>query len=1182
MEKKKDEWEIYHYLGEGLLKKRKCSAAVPLLKKSLDLGSDLPETRYLLSQCQYELNNLKQAELYARKAIQYRGAYTDAWILLGKICHKQAQLNRALVCFQKANEIDPANAEVAYRCGVIYRDQGNAAKALELFSIAVSIDSGLFSAILEKAKLIEKNGSYIEAEALFREVADQNKNNPGARAPLAEFYKRRGDYERACREYEALISEFPKLAGLRTNYALCKLELGEFGEAEFQYAHAFKRDPNDPVTLSNLLMGLHYNPTRSRKEIFDAHLLWDRQFAPEKRPNRPRPLVRSRDKKLRIGLISGGFWSHPVGRMITPALENLPKDQFEIYCYTTNSRVDAITRRIHSASDRWVSVLGYSDDVIAGVIREDKIDIMIELSGHSADNRLRTLVLEPAPVLVKWVGGQFNTTGLESVDFFITDSIETPAGDEPYYTEKLVRMPDGYICYLPSEVAPEVAPLPALKNRYVTFGCFNNPTKVNDRILEKWAEILNCVPDSRLFLKSRQYQTKALQNRITATLQRLGVSTERVQFEGQSPHSELLACYNRVDIALDPWPYSGGLTTCESIWMGVPVITRPGPTFAGRHSATHLNNAGFSEWIADSWDTYVEKAVELASDLETLSQLREKMRPKVAGSPLCNGPRFGRHLAAALREMWSQRIESYENDLDEGEWQSNIDVALLKESGEQQNEHERESSPSTDLKLQETNGIETVKSEMETLISGLRNGNQEEGQNITNGDVRERPGHDPESVTNGTPKLNGTAGAKQHQTLTHLHLVAPDRNGSSYGLHKIRIQNLAAEIRKMGVATSVVSASGPDFINAVTEAGNKNGHAVFSDIMGYDLWVEADLNVNRNLFDLLNVPVFAVLADHPYSEFMWKRMMRCASSTLFLTPCASLSYEFKTIYQKHNPVELVERVPPPALRHGRLRDQEIVPLSERSIDLLIPWGLHKFFQNGNRLEESLETYGEAAVELGVEVFHRALEETDSTLLEIFLSSAESKYGEPYRFRKPVTQANFGWMSVLNLIDWEIRKERRLRMLKSLAGVPNEFRIVVTAKPEVTRAIPEISGKENIEWAGEIPAGELEALYADSKIVLNCNPTYPDMIHGRVRNGLAHGCFLVSDSNLALERVFGREKGVGLLGTEEADIGEYLSEKWDVLQSRAEAGRAIINSEFSLEQYAVNLLNIMERHMNRNS
>lgn len=675
--KKNAPWPAFHFSGIAFVQKGDFATALSFLNEALKQGSDEPETYHAISICYFNMADFEKAEEFANEALKRNPELFKGWLHLGSVYRAQAKLDEALKCFHKANQLDPSSAGVAFRIGQIYDDQGVLDKALKLYDITLKIDKEHVQAYLAKSEILKKQSKYKEAEDTIYEVLSLNPRNIAAKVSLAELYKYKGNYEKAIESYEKLLEQHPKLGAARTNYALCLQELGNYEESEKNYLQAFEDLPSQFESLSNYLMALHYNPNRSKEEIFEAHKLWDQHFAPENRPNRPIPFDASVDKKLRVGFISGGFRAHPVGWMITKALENLPKDAFEIYSYTTHNRYDMVTKRIHAASDKWRSVIGYSDEIIAKIIREDEIDILVELSGHSADTRLKTVVMEPAPVMVKWVGGLFNTTGMESVDYLISDHMETPEGEEEFYTEKLVRMPDDYICFMPPDYSPDVAELPAKKEGVITFGCFNNPTKVNDVTLEKWAEIMNRVPNSRLFLKSKQYDTEALRARITETMATAGISKDRLIFDGLSQHQILLEKYNEVDIALDPWPYSGGLTTCEALWMGVPVITKPGPTFAGRHSATHLYNAGFPEWITNSWDEYIGKVVALASDIQQLSDIRKGLRKKVAASPVCDGARFGAHLSNAFREMWKQRVAGYEQNLPEGAWQDHIEIKAV-------------------------------------------------------------------------------------------------------------------------------------------------------------------------------------------------------------------------------------------------------------------------------------------------------------------------------------------------------------------------------------------------------------------------------------------------------------------------------------------------------------------------
>lgn len=668
-------WLPNHMMGIALSLKGDHEASASYFEKAIKYGSAQPETYHMLSVNYYNLGRFEEAEKQGNEAVKRKGDFLKAWLNLGSVYQSQAKLDKALECYKKANELDPSNAGVAFRIGEIYRDQGDLDQALTLFEITLKIDDSYNRAMLEIADIYKKKGDFAEAQRCLLEKKEKHGDSIASKVSLAELYKEKGDYDQAIEIYEELLEEQPDNGALRINYALCLQELSRFDESENHYRCAIEAMPGRQEPISNYLMGLHYNPNNTKEYIFEEHRRMVSNFTEDQKEARPMPDDIAEDKKLKIGFVSGGFRRHPVGFMIVGGLEQLPGDQFDIYCYTTSNKFDFITRRIHKNIDVWRSVVGYSSKVLSKIIREDEIDILIDLSGHAENTRLQVMAKEPAPVIVKWVGGLFNTTGLECFDFLISDNYESPEGEEPFYTEKLVRMPDDYISYTPPAYAPEVGALPAKENGYITFGCFNNPTKVNEEILGQWAEIMKTTSHSHLYLKSKQYDTASFRDQILRFLDGKGISSERIEFEGHTSHDDHLECYNKVDIALDPWPYSGGLTTCEALFMGVPVITLPGPTFAGRHSTTHLMNAGLEQWVTNSWDEYVKTTVALASDQVAIVEWRNELRKQLLESPVCDGKRFGAHLAVAFREMWKQRVAGYKKST--ADWQDHITVDRL-------------------------------------------------------------------------------------------------------------------------------------------------------------------------------------------------------------------------------------------------------------------------------------------------------------------------------------------------------------------------------------------------------------------------------------------------------------------------------------------------------------------------
>lgn len=365
--------------------------------------------------------------------------------------------------------------------------------------------------------------------------------------------------------------------------------------------------------------------------------------------NRPDPA-----RPLRVGLLSGSLRVHPVGWLTIAAFEALDPREFRLIGLTQRTSRDWMAGRFRAVAAEWHEVGRLGDAALAAESRALGIDIVIDLGGYGDAGRLPALALRAAPVQVKWVGMQSHSTGLAEMDWFLTDRWQTPEGFERFYTERLLRLADGYVCYSPPPYAPEVTGLPANASGTITFGCLNNLAKITPEVIRSWCRILARVGDSRLLLKTHQFDEQPIRDEVTAAFARHGIGRERLILAGASPHREFLAEYNRLDLQLDPFPYSGGLTTCEALWMGVPTVTLPGETFASRHSLSHLSNVGLDDWVARDLADYERLAVAKAQDPGALARLRQGLRARVAASPLCDAPRFGRSLAAALRFAWNE------------------------------------------------------------------------------------------------------------------------------------------------------------------------------------------------------------------------------------------------------------------------------------------------------------------------------------------------------------------------------------------------------------------------------------------------------------------------------------------------------------------------------------------------
>jgi predicted O-linked N-acetylglucosamine transferase (SPINDLY family) len=402
---------------------------------------------------------------------------------------------------------------------------------------------------------------------------------------------------------------------------------------------------------SNLIFHCHYSPTYGPLVLLRLARQWNdrhaRSLAARRKPHRN---DRNPDRRLRVGYVSGDFRVHPVGWFMTPVFAAHDRSAVEIFAYSASAYADDLTCRLRTSAGHWREVAGLSDSDLSAQVRDDRIDILVDLSGHTARHRLLALAEKPAPVQVTAVVP--GTSGVEAIDYFLSDRFETPPGSEAHFSEAVIRLPDGFHCYGPPDYAPDVAPLPAGANDAVTFGCFNNLAKVTASVVALWAKVLAAVPGSQLLLKTKALDDPDAQAWYRELAAAAGIALDRLMLAGGSPHAELLAAYGTIDITLDPFPYSGGLTTLESLWMGVPVVTLSGETFAGRHSTSHLGNIGLPELISATPEEYVAIAAGLADDRDRLVDLRATLRARLAASPICDAKRYTRNLEAAYRQMW--------------------------------------------------------------------------------------------------------------------------------------------------------------------------------------------------------------------------------------------------------------------------------------------------------------------------------------------------------------------------------------------------------------------------------------------------------------------------------------------------------------------------------------------------
>jgi predicted O-linked N-acetylglucosamine transferase (SPINDLY family) len=428
-------------------------------------------------------------------------------------------------------------------------------------------------------------------------------------------------------------------------------------EAQDNYRSALLLKPERAIAYSNLLFTMSYDPTYDAQTIFREHLEFSNRYSgPLSLIQRSHTNDRNPDRRLKIGYVSPDFRKHSVAFFIEPALSFHTREKYETFCYSDMLFPDTVTQRIQNHSDQWRNISGMSDEHVSEMILNDRIDILIDLAGHTGKNRMLMFSRKPAPVQVSWIGYP-GTTGLSVMDYKIVDNYTDPEGmTEQFYTEKLLRMPESFLCYLPFQESPEIKPLPSLTKGSITFGSFNNFSKMSNETLDSWARLLNELSGSHLILKSQALTVKESRDRVIDIFKKENVSEDRIEFMSFVPSYQThLDLYNRIDIALDTFPYNGTTTTCEALWMGVPVVTLAGNSHVSRVGVSLLSNAGIPELIAKDIDEYVSIASGLANDTERLIMLRHNLRQMISRSPLCNAKKFTNNLEHIYRTIWEDR-----------------------------------------------------------------------------------------------------------------------------------------------------------------------------------------------------------------------------------------------------------------------------------------------------------------------------------------------------------------------------------------------------------------------------------------------------------------------------------------------------------------------------------------------
>lgn len=678
--------EARNNLGNTLRDQGRMDEAVTCYREALRLKPGYPEAHYNLGTALQAQGALDEAVASYREALGLNPAYAKALNNLGAALQMQGKPDEAVACYREALRLNPGHADAHYNLGAALQVQGRLDEALASYREALRLKPALPDACYHMGVLFHAHGYPEEAVASYREALRLNPGHAKAHNNLGAVLQIRDNLDEAEAQYREALRLEPgfaeahkNLGGLlqsqgrlseaiacfrqavelkpdyheaRNNLATALDFCGRREEAIEAYRELMRLKPDYASAHSNYLMCIHYSPAYSREALFQEALAWGERHAPPELRMSPPANDPDPERRLRIGYVSADFRTHPVGYFIEAVLGAHDKSQVEVFCYANQRQNDEVTERLRQFADHWEDISALSDDEAANLVRRDGIDILIDLSGHTGHNRLQLFARKPAPVQATWMG-YYATTGVRAMDYIIADRFVLPPEEERFFVEKPVRLPDSYLCFTPPRLNIEVSSLPALAVGYVTFGCFNSIVKITPEVVRLWAGILRAVPNSRLFLKAMALGASSVCDRYQQMFAEHGIHPDRLTFSGGAPRAEMLAAYNQVDIGLDPFPFTGGTTTVEALWMGVPVVSLKGDRFAGHVSESILATAaGLAEWVAESEEAYVAKAVGWAADLARLAELRKTLRQRLVNSPLCDGNGFTRGLEAAYREMW--------------------------------------------------------------------------------------------------------------------------------------------------------------------------------------------------------------------------------------------------------------------------------------------------------------------------------------------------------------------------------------------------------------------------------------------------------------------------------------------------------------------------------------------------
>ncbi|MGD0769589.1 MAG: tetratricopeptide repeat protein [Tepidisphaeraceae bacterium] len=628
-------------LGQGEL-------ALELIEKSIALAPSSADYYVNLGYVLIFRGELERAIEAYGKALALKPGSFEAHYSLGLTLFRSGKVEPAIAEYRLALTLRPGDFAALHNLGIALRQLGRLDESVTVLKQALAVRPDDYDGLNNLAIALQNLGRYDESVAALRGAIRQRCDQADAHNILGNTLCFMGKVDEAIASFQKAIELRPETPAFHNNLANAQKEAGDLDRSIESYGRAVALDPNNAAIHGNWVYTLHFHPDWDPAALFEQLRGWnERHAAPLAKEIVPHSNPPLPERRLRIGYVSPDFRSHPVGRFLLPLIQHHDRDRFEIVCYCDVMKADEITADLARGAHLWRNIVGIGDGQVAQIIRGDQIDILIDLSMHMSGNRLLVFARKPAPVQITYLA-YCSTTGMDAMDYRITDRHFDPDPNPPYYSERSLYLAKSYWCFSPID-AGEAGPLPAVGAGHVTFGCMNNYCKVSARAMETWMGILDAVPNSRLLLHSPEGGHR---DRVRERLDGHGIDPARLEFVGRMPFAKYVEQYHRIDVALDPFPYCGGTTTCDGLWMGVPAVTLHGKTAVGRGGVSILRNLGLPQLIAANEGQYVQMAADLAADLPGLAELRASLRGRMRESALMDPGRFARDMESVYHEAW--------------------------------------------------------------------------------------------------------------------------------------------------------------------------------------------------------------------------------------------------------------------------------------------------------------------------------------------------------------------------------------------------------------------------------------------------------------------------------------------------------------------------------------------------